>query len=174
MMDPTIVLLDKDRPNSETRYIYTDGRGFLPPDYRFPMWYGESQGFWDRDELIVWTRDIKPWVITHGMGEYSDDLQAIERIKKIGDTIVLDITLYDSKAFAFPWHDVVVFRRLADWKIAPPTFYECVSTNNVYHDADGGLQEYSPGDLNYRDASDARPWATIFERSEKGKAPRAK
>ncbi len=79
---------------------------------------------------------------------------------------MLDITLYDPKAFAFPWHDVVEFRRLADWKSAPPTFNECVSTNNVYHDANGWLREYSPGDPNYRDAADQRPWATVFQRAE--------
>jgi hypothetical protein len=102
MMDQTIVLIDKDRPNSETRYVYVDGRGFLPPESRYPMWYGQSQGFWRENELIVWTRDIKQWVITHALPEHSDQLEMIERIKKIGEEIVLDITLYDPKAFAFP------------------------------------------------------------------------
>lgn len=166
MMDRTMVLLAKDRPNNDTRYVYTDGRGFLPPDYRFPAWYGHSQGFWDGDELVIWTNDIIPWVLTHGLPEYSDELQAIERIKKIGDSILLDITLYDPQAFAFPWHDVAEFSRLADWKTAPPTYNECVSTNNVYHDENGLLRQYSPGDPNYRDAADRRPWASVFERGE--------
>ena len=167
MMDPSLVLFAKDRPNNDTRYVWTDGRGFLPPDYRFSAWDGHSQGFWDGDELVVWTNDIIPWVLTHGLPEYSGELQAIERLKKIGDSILLDITLYDPEVFAFPWHDVVEFRRLEDWKTAPPTFNECASTNNVYHDANGQLQEYSPGDPNYRDASDSRPWATVFEHAER-------
>nr|TFG51763.1 MAG: hypothetical protein E4H34_05865 [Hyphomicrobiales bacterium] len=167
MMDPTLVLIHKDRPNNETRYIYTDGRGFLPPDFRFAAWFGHSQAFWDGDELVVWTRDIIPWVLTHGLPESSDELQAIERIKKIGDSILLDITLYDPKAFAFPWHDVAEFRRLEDWTTAPETFNECVSTNNVYHDENGNLRQYTPGNPNYRDASDSRPWATVFERGER-------
>jgi hypothetical protein len=170
MMDPTMVLFAKDRPNNDTRYVWTDGRGFLPPDYRFPAWYGHSQGFWDGDELIVWTNDIIPWVLTHGLGEYSDQLEAIERIKKIGDSILLDLTLYDPEAFAFPWHDVVEFQRLADWKLAAPTFNECVSTNNVYHDANGLLQHRSLDDPNYFDISDPRPWATVFERAERARA----
>lgn len=170
MVDPTIVLFHKDRPNNDTRYIYTDGRGFLPPDYRFPAWYGHSQAFWDGDELVIWTNDIIPWVFTHGVGEYSDELQAIERVKMVGDSILLDITLYDPKAFAFPWHDVVEFRRLEDWTTAPATFNECASTNNVYHDENGLLREYTPGDPNYHDASDPRPWATVFERGEDANA----
>jgi hypothetical protein len=170
MMDQTIVLIDKDRPNSETRYVYVDGRGFLPPDYSYPMWLGQSHGFWHGEDLVVWTRDIKQWVITHALPEHSDQLQMIERIKKIGDEIVLDMTLYDPKAFAFPWHDVVVFRRLADWKEAAPTFNECAFSNNVYHDESGGLQTYAPGDANFRDVTDPRPWATVFERAEKARA----
>jgi hypothetical protein len=170
MMDPTIVLIDKDRPNSETRYVYTDGRGFLPETHRFPMWYGDSQGFWDRSELIVWTKSFKGWVISHGLPEYSDKLETIERIKRVGDRILVDLTLYDPEAFAFPWHDAVVFTKLNDWKTAPPTFNECVSTNNVYHDENGHPNEYIPGDIHYRDPSDPRPWATVFERAEKAAA----
>ena len=89
MMDPTIVLIDKDRPNSETRYVYVDGRGFLPPEASYPMWLGQSQGFWHGEDLIVWTRDIKQWAITHALPEHSDQLQLIERIRKIGDEIVV-------------------------------------------------------------------------------------
>lgn len=170
MMDQTMVLISKDRPNSETRYAWTDGRGFLPEDYRFPAWYGHSQAFWDGDELVIWTNDIIPWVLTHGLPEYSGEIEAVERIKKIGDSILLDITLYDSEAFAFPWHDVVEFQRLEDMQTFPVTFNECPSTNNVYHDENGLLQEYTPENPNYRDASDARPWATVFERAERATA----
>jgi len=90
----------------------------------------------------------------------------------MGEDIVLDLTLYDPKAFAFPWHDVVVFKKLADWKDAPPTFNECVFSNNVYHDESGELQVYVPGDPRHRDVTDPRPWATVFERAEEAKAAR--
>jgi hypothetical protein len=166
MMDQTMVLINKDRNNNETRYIYTDGRGFLPKELQFPQWYGASQGFWDGDELVIWTSQIKQWVITHGLPEYSDQLEAVERMKRFGDEILVDITLYDPKAFAFPWHDTVIFRKLKDWTEAPATFSECVSTNNVYMDAKGTLRERTPGDPEYRDFLDPRPWATAFERGE--------
>jgi len=166
MMDPTIVLINKDRPAGESRYVYTDGRGFLPEPYGFPMWYGESQGFWASDELIIWTKSFKAWAITHALPEYSDKLEAIERWKRLGDQVLVDLTLYDPEAFAFPWHDTVVFNKLKDWKVGAPTFYECVFSNNVYHDENGHIQERVPGDPQYRDPSDPRPWATVFERAE--------
>jgi hypothetical protein len=168
LMDQTIVLIDKDRPNSETRYVYVDGRGFLPPEYRFPMWYGQSQGFWHGEDLIVWTRDIKQWVITHALPEHSDELQMVERIRKIGDEIVLDITLYDPKAFAFPWHDVVVFKKLADWKEAPPIQRMRV-LNNVYHDANGELQVYARA-VHFRDVTDLEAVGDCLRARGRGKA----
>ena len=173
MMDQTMVLINKDRNNNETRYIYTDGRGFLPKPLQFPQWYGASQGFWDGDELVIWTSQIKQWVITHGLPEYSDQLEAVERMKRFGDQILVDLTLYDPKAFAFPWHDTVIFHKLADWTEAPATFSECVSTNNVYMDADGALRERVAGDPNYLDISDSRPWATAFARGEAAAAKAA-
>jgi hypothetical protein len=166
MMDRTMVLITKDRPNNETRYVYTDGRGFLPKELQFPQWYGASQGFWDGDDLVMWSAQFKAWVIGNGMPEYSDKLQVVERMKRLGDEILVDVTLYDPEAFAFPWHDAVIFKQLPDWTVAPATFSECVSTNNVFLDADGALGERTPGTPGYIDLSDPRPWATAFERGE--------
>ncbi len=163
MPDTHMVLINEDRPENATRYIYTDGRGFLPPDKAFPSWYGESEGFWDGDELIVYTKNIKAWAITHGLPEYSDQLQAVERIKRFGNEMLDDITLYDPKAFAFPWHDIAVYKKLKDWTVAPATWSDCVSTNNIYMDAKGVLQERVPGEAGYNDLSDPRPWATAYE-----------
>lgn len=163
MMDTHMVLINEDRPENATRYIYTDGRGFLPKNKQFPAWYGESKGFWDGNELVVYTKNIKQWAMTHGLPEYSNDLQVIERIKRFGNKIVDDITMYDPKAFAFPWHDIAVFTKLKDWTVAPATWSDCVSTNNIYMDSKGVLQERVPGQEGYRDISDSRPWATAYK-----------
>jgi hypothetical protein len=166
LMDQSMVLINKDRPNNETRYIYTDGRGFVPRPLQFPQWYGASQGFWDGDELVIWTSQVKQWVMTHGLPEYSDQLEAVERMKRFGGEVLVDITLYDPKGFAFPWHDTVAFKKLADWTEAPAAFSECESTNNVYMDKDGTLRERTLADPDYHDLSDPRPWATAFARGE--------
>ena len=164
MADEHMALIGKDKNNMGTRFIYTDGRGFLPPDKAFPQWYGESKGFWDGDQLVFYTKNIRPWAMTHGLPEYSDELQAVERMKRFGNEMLIDITLYDPKAFAFPWHDVILFKLLKDWTVAPATYSECVSTNNIYMDAQGVLQEHVPGEPGYQDPSDPRPWATAYEK----------
>lgn len=163
MMDEHMVIFNKDKNNMATRYIYTDGRGFLPPNRAFPQWYGESKGFWDGDQLVIYTKNIRQWAMTHGLPEFSSQIQTVERVKRFPDGLLVDITLYDPKAFAFPWHDVVLFKTLKDWTTAPATYSECVSTNNIYMDAKGVLQERVPGDVGYRNPSDRRPWATAYK-----------
>ena len=163
MHDPKMVLVIEDRPENASRYLYTDGRGFLPVEKRFPQWYGQSQAIWDGDELMVWTNQIHPWSMTHGLPEYSDQLEIIERFKRIGDEIEVDITLYDPKVFAFPWHDTATFHLVKDWTTTPSTWTECASTNNVYMNAKGELAEHSPGEVGYLDVSDPEPWLTAYK-----------
>jgi hypothetical protein len=162
MSDEHMVLINKDKNNEDTRYIYTDGRGFLPPGKAFPQWLGESQGFWDGDELVVLTKSIKRWSITHGLPEFSDKMEVVERFKRMNDKMLVDITLYDPEAFAFPWHDVAIFHLLKDWTSAPSTYQDCVSTNNVYFNKEGELTYHQPGEPGYLDFSDDRPWAAVY------------
>ena len=172
MMDPALVLFAKDSPVTEARYVFTDGRGFLPDERAVPQWNGESRGVWDGDELIVWTRNIIPWNGSHGLPEHSGRLEIIERWALIGGDLLADITLYDSDAFAYPWHDVAVYERRGGWDgwmEQPPTLNECVSTNNVHHDELGRIDDFGPEDRRHRDIFDPRPWATVFERAETAK-----
>jgi len=172
MLDPTMVDLSFVGPVNQDRYVFTDGRGFLPGEFTIPQWMGQSQGVWDGDELIVWTRDIYANSGGHGQPEHSDQLQLIERYTRIGDEILADVTWYDPEAFAYPWHSVGVFRRqgLDAWRSDPPTLNECATTNNVYHDENGVIQEFGQGDPRYHDLFDTTPWLTTFERSEAAKA----
>jgi len=163
MPSRNLVLVVKDKNISDTRYIYTDDRGWLPEDKKVPQWYGASQGFWDGDELVVWNGQFKRWIFSHGLGEYSDKMETVERYKRIGDQFVVDITLYDPEAFAYPWHDVALFNPVKDWTLRPMMFLDCPSTNNVFLNKYGELDERRPDDAGYVDLTDERPWETAFK-----------
>lgn len=169
MIDTTTFIMAEDQPVNEYRVTYIDGRGFVPDEYAIPGWYGQSQGFWDGDELVVWVKGVIPLSPGHALPEYTDQLQIIERWKRIGDEIVADITMYDAASFAFPWHDVATYAPREDWTMPAPTHNECVSTNNVYHDANGVIADFGPEDPNYYNIFDPRPWATNFEKAEAAK-----
>jgi hypothetical protein len=163
MSDQHLVLINRDRDSDPFFDIYTDGRGFAPPGKLAPQWYGESVGFWDGDELVVYTKNVKRWMMGVGLPETSDKLESVMRLKRFGDKMLMDVTVYDPEAFAFPWHDVGILHTLPDWRTAPQSYVNCVYTNNVFLGQDGSVDEHLPGDPGYRNPTDRRPWATAFE-----------
>lgn len=86
------------------RHIYADGRGhddFIDP----PLWMGDSIGKWEGDALVV---DVigfndKTWLDRVGH-PHSDALHLVERFRRADrGTLIDDITIEDSKAYAKTW-----------------------------------------------------------------------
>jgi hypothetical protein len=153
------------------RWIYTDGSGHSPEDLRFPKWHGESAGFWDDDALIVYTNQFRPW--KGGVSEYSDQLETIERYRRVGDRIEGEITLYDPIVLVRPVHAKLNFELNRETNPAlRPLFATCTDTNGpspkVHMDANGLLNENLLGEGGYDwDVADPRPWGTWFNESDK-------
>ena len=153
-----------------TRWIYTDGSGHAPEDFQFPKWHGESIGFWDGDELIVHTNQIRGW--KGGISEYTDNLETVERYRRVGDTIEGEITLYDPEVLVQPVTVQLSYDRDQENILAlRPMFNSCTDTNGpsskVFMDEYGLLNERLPGDPLYWDATDLRPWGTWYTESDR-------
>jgi hypothetical protein len=85
------------------RTIWTDGRA-LPKDPD-PAWYGYSIGKWDGDTFVVESigYDDRTW-IDHFGNPHSDQMRLVERYRRVDkDTLLLDMTLTDPKAYTKPW-----------------------------------------------------------------------
>src|SRR5919109_54757 len=72
-------------------------QGHSPKDAEFAKWHGESIGFWNGDALIIHTNQIRGW--KGGVSEFSDNLEIVERYRRVGNRIEGEITLYDSEVF---------------------------------------------------------------------------
>ena len=162
-----LVLFNNSNPLYEGRYVMV-GRDVLPPAQSIPNYMGESIAFWDGDELVVWTRNLHPNMRGHGEAEYSDQMEMIERYYLTGDSLVVDVTRYDPVAYAAPQHSVGLFTRADEYQV--PSFNECVSTNNIYHDERGWIADVAPGEPGYKDIFDLTPWYTNWMRAEAAKA----
>jgi hypothetical protein len=156
--------------SNTTRWIYTDGSGHSPKDAEFSKWHGESIGFWNRDTLIVHTNQIRGW--KGGVSEFSDNLETVERYRRVGDRIEGEITLYDPEVFVRPVHARMRFER--DPETRPelrPLYNTCSDTNGpsakVFMDDKGMLNERLPGDPLYWNVADPRPWRTYLNESDK-------
>lgn len=151
------------------RWIYTDGSGHSAEDYQYPKWHGESVGFWDGDALVIHTNQIRGW--KGGLTEFTDNLETVERYRRVGDTIEGEITFYDSEVFVQPVHSRLAYELEADARPElRPLYNTCTDTNGpstkVYMDERGFLNERLPGDPLYWDATDPRPWGTFMDTSE--------
>lgn len=158
--------LNNPNPVYEGRYVMI-GRDFLPPEQSIPSFMGESIAFWDRDDLIVWTKNLHPNMRGHGEAEHTDQMQMIERYYRSGDNLLVDVTRYDPVAYSGPQHTVGVFTRTMDYQA--PLHNDCVSTNNVFHDAKGWIADLAPGQPGYKDIFDLTPWYTNWMRAEDAK-----
>ena len=151
------------------RWIYTDDSGHSAEDYQYPKWHGESIGFWDGDALIVHTNQIRGWKGTPT--EFTDNLETVERYRRVGDTIEGEITLYDPDVFVRPVYSELAYE--LDPETRPelrPLYNSCTDTNGpstkVFMDELGILNERLPGDPLHWDATDPRPWGTFLDLSD--------
>ncbi|MGI9257612.1 MAG: hypothetical protein ACR2QQ_02135 [Gammaproteobacteria bacterium] len=162
-------ILSEGNNRNYIRWIYTDDSGHSADVFQYPKWHGESIGFWDGDELVVHTNQIRGW--KGGLSEFSDALETVERYRRVGDTIEGEITLYDPIVLVRPAYSRLAYQLDTDTRPAlRPLYNSCTDTNGpapkVHMDERGILNELLPGDPLYWDATDPRPWATWLDESD--------
>jgi hypothetical protein len=138
---------------SEARRIYTDGRGHVPEDEAFPLWEGDSIGFWDGDTLVAHTIRVKPGQYQRSQPDYSEKTSTVERIRKIGpDTIEDKVTVWDPWGLKQPWTVVNQYVRVKT-PHSRIDMWSCEENNNVVKTSDGTSQFILPGESGYKDPS---------------------
>ena len=99
------------------RRIYTDGR---PHDKDAgPLWMGDSIGKWEGDTLVADTVSFNDKTTLDREGyPHSYALHVVERIRRTDhDSLVIDVTVDDPKAYTKPWDARLNFRLRPGWKI---------------------------------------------------------
>jgi hypothetical protein len=102
------------------RQIWTDGRKHPEEDDLDPSWMGHSIGSWDGDALLVDTIGFndKTWLDNAGH-PHSEALHVVERMRRVDhDTLQIDFTFDDPKAYTKSWTGQKVFRLRPGWEIA--------------------------------------------------------
>jgi hypothetical protein len=135
---------------SEVRRIYTDGRGHIPADEAYPLWEGDSIGFWNGDTLVVHTNNLKAGQYQRGQPDYSDQVSTVEEIRKIGPDMMEDrVTVYDPKSLVKPWTATFHYERVKTPGLRI-NMWSCNENNNVVEK--GGASDFIlPGEKGYKD-----------------------
>jgi hypothetical protein len=99
------------------RQIYMDRREH-PKDLN-PTWMGDSIGWWDGNTLVVDTIGFndKTWIDKRGH-PHSEALHVVERLRRVNhNTLVIDITIDDPKAYTKAWVGRATFQLKPGWNI---------------------------------------------------------
>ena len=99
------------------RRIYTDGR---PHDKDAgALWMGDSIGKWEGDTLVADTVSFNDKTTLDREGyPHSDAMHLVERIRRVDhDSLVIDLTVEDPKAYTKSWAAKLIFQLRPDWKI---------------------------------------------------------
>ena len=120
---------------------------------------GDSIGFWDGDELVIWTKWVNPADYMRGLPLTSNQFEMIERWREIetqggAPQLVTQVTFYDPLSLERPLSAVYTHNRAPDLEEAGVRIrnWECTTSSNSYKAEDGSTQFYLPGDPEYRDA----------------------
>lgn len=137
---------------SEVRRVYTDGRGHLPEDLAYPMWTGDSIGFWRGQTLVIWTNNNKAGIYQRQQPEYSDAVETVEEWTQIEDGVMeVKMTIYDEKALQEPFPLIRYFYRVddqgGDLRIA---LWNCNENQNVVRTEAGNSDFVLPGEEGYK------------------------
>jgi hypothetical protein len=118
---------------------------------------GDSIGFWNNDELVIWTNWVNPADYTRGLPLTSNQFEMVERWKEIQSEtgmrqLVTQVTFYDPIGLASPQSAVYMHNAAPDLEEIGVRMrnWECSTSSNTYRDAEGRTQFYLPGDPEYK------------------------
>ena len=90
---------------NNVRRVYTDGRDHPPAVEAFPLYYGDSIGFWDGQKLVIHTSQLMARSMGRNQPEQSEQMETVEIWEKVdAGTITADAWLYDPALHLEPWY----------------------------------------------------------------------
>ena len=146
VLRPEQTLLINEMVN-DIRRVYTDGRGHTPEEDAYPLWNGDSIGFWDGDSLVVHTTQLMSGQYQRSQPDYTDQVETVERWRKVDDNVIeADVTIYDPPALAKPWHVVQRYSRVTTPGLRIRSWVcEENANNEVFQTKEGATQHVLPG-----------------------------
>jgi hypothetical protein len=127
---------------NDIRRIYTDGREHIPEADRYPLYNGDSIGFWDGPRLVIHTNQLQAGIYQRSNPDYTDQVETVEIWQRADDrTVTADVWVYDPPALAEPWYVKQLYGKLSDPDIRI-RYWNCAENqnNSVFQTKDGTTQ----------------------------------
>ena len=131
---------------NDIRRIYTDGRGHVPEADRYPLYNGDSIGFWDGPRLVIHTNQLTSGQYQRTQPEYTDQVETVEIWQKVDDrNIVAHVWVYDPPSLAEPWYVKQTYTKLSNEdRSLRIRYWDCgENQNNQVIQTDSGSSQFS-------------------------------
>ena len=129
---------------NDIRRVYTDGREHVPEVDRYPLYNGDSIGFWDGDRLVVHTNQLHSGIYQRSNPDYTDQVETVEIWQKVNPTTLdVDVWVYDPPALVEPWYTKQSYAKLTDPdRSLRIRYWHCGENenNSVYKTQEGATQ----------------------------------
>jgi hypothetical protein len=129
---------------------------------------GDSIGFWQGDELVIWTKWVNPADYTRGMPLTSNQFEMVERWRQVENAegrrqLITQVTFYDPIGLVAPQSAVYVHNHAPELEEAGVRVrnWECTTSTNTYKDAEGRTQSRLPGEPGYKDPRGSTEFADL-------------
>jgi len=131
---------------NNVRRVYTDGRDHPPEAERYPLYYGDSVGYWDGQKLVIHTNQLMAREMGRNGLWQSDQMETVEIWEKIdGQTIQTHVWLYDPDILEEPWYALRRYTQVANTDSSLRLrYWHCgENDNNAVFQTEDGSTQYS-------------------------------
>ena len=131
---------------NEMRRVYTDGRDHPSAADAYPLWEGDSIGFWDGARLVVHTSQMRAGQYQRVQPFYTEQVETVEIWEKTDPaTMIVHVWAFDPPALAEPWYTRQVFKKLSNDDLSLRIrYWNCgENQNNAVEQTDTGTSDFS-------------------------------
>ena len=139
---------------NEIRRVYTDGRDHPSEADAYPLWEGDSIGFWDGDKLVIHTSQMRAGQYQRIQPFYTEQVETVEIWEKPDPTtMVVHVWAFDPPALAEPWYTKQVYKQLSNDDLSLRIrYWHCgENPNNAVEQSDTGTSDFSNFTFTHKD-----------------------
>jgi hypothetical protein len=128
---------------NNVRRIYTDGRAHPTQDEAFPLYYGDSIGFWDNQKLVIHTAQLMARSLAGRLNQ-SEQMETVEIWEKTAPgTVEAKVWIYDPAIYLEPWYTTRRYNQVDNpAKVLRMNYWHCGenANNEVFRTPEGSTQ----------------------------------
>ena len=131
---------------NEMRRVYTDGRDHPSEADAYPLWEGDSIGFWDGDKLVIHTSQMRAGQYQRIQPFYTEQVETVEVWERTDPTtMVVHVWAFDPPALAEPWYTKQVYKQLSNDDLSLRIrYWHCgENQNNAVEQTNTGTSDFS-------------------------------